>query len=213
MEQNHNQPSAFDSAHALAHLRAADPIIAAVIDAVGPYTLKHNPQGFMTLVNAIVSQQISVKAADAIMKRIVDAVSPLTPQALLAYTPEALRALGLSNQKARYMLDLSDKVANGVVDLDHLSQQDDETIIKELIQVKGIGRWTAEMYLIFSLGRADVLPVDDLGLRQGVQRAYALPDLPRGPQIQAIAMPWRPYRSIATWYLWRSLSLPVKIDA
>lgn len=207
MEQDLTQRGAFDSAIALAHLRAADPIIAAVIAAVGPYTLTYEPQGFVTLVDAIVSQQISVKAADAIMKRIVAAVGPLTPQTLLAYSPEELRSLGLSNQKARYILDLSDKVANGVVDLAHLAQQNDEAIIKELIQVKGIGRWTAEMYLLFSLGRSDVLPVDDLGLRQGVQRAYALPELPRGPQIQAIALPWRPYRSVATWYLWRSLSL------
>lgn len=197
----------FDPEAALAHLRAADATMAAIIDMVGPYTLHHEPQGFLTLVDAIVSQQISVKAADAIMKRIVAAIEPLTPEMILLRAPEDLRALGLSNQKARYILDLAAHVHNGTVDLTHLPSLDDEAIIRQLIQVKGIGRWTAEMYLIFSLGRADVLPVDDLGLRQGVQRAYQLDELPRSLQIHAIAAPWRPYRSVATWYLWRSLSV------
>lgn len=192
---------------AVAHLRAVDPVMAKVVDTVGPFMLQPEAHGFATLVDAIVSQQISVKAADAIMRRLVDFVGPLSPQALLVHPVEALRAVGLSNQKARYMLDLAAKVQDGTVDLEHLPQLSDEVIIKQLVQVKGIGRWTAEMYLIFALGRPDILPVDDLGLRQGVQRYYQLDDLPKGPQIQAIAAPWQPFRTVATWYLWRSLSL------
>jgi DNA-3-methyladenine glycosylase II len=192
------------AAEAEAHLRAADPVMAQIVAAVGPCTLSPKPAGFATLVDAIVSQQISVKAADAILRRVEAAAGELAPQALLALGHDALRASGLSNAKARYVLDLSERVADGRLDLDHLAQHDDEQIIQQLVLVKGIGRWTAEMYLIFSLGRPDVLPVDDLGLRQGVQRAYGLPELPKGPAIRAIAEPWRPFRSVGTWYLWRS---------
>lgn len=190
---------------ALVHLCAADATLARLITAIGPYTLRRDAHGFASLVDAIISQQISVKAADAILARVVAAVETLTPAALLELGPERLRALGLSNQKARYVLDLAAHVYDGRLDLAHLDALDDEAVIAQLVQVKGIGRWTAEMYLIFALGRPDVLPVDDLGLRQGVQRAYGLAELPKGPAISAIAAPWRPYRSIATWYLWRSL--------
>jgi DNA-3-methyladenine glycosylase II len=192
------------AAEAEAHLRAADPVMAQIVAAVGPCTLSPKPAGFATLVDAIVSQQISVKAADAILRRVEAAAGELAPPALLALGHDALRASGLSNAKARYVLDLSERVADGRLDLDHLAQHDDEQIIQQLVLVKGIGRWTAEMYLIFSLGRPDVLPVDDLGLRQGVQRAYGLPELPKGPAIRAIAESWRPFRSVGTWYLWRS---------
>ena len=198
-----NTPT-IDAAQAEAHLRAADPVMARIVAAVGACTLVPKPAGFATLVDAIVSQQISVKAADAIMRRVDAGAGELVPQALLALGHDALRSLGLSNAKARYVLDLSERVADGRLDLGHLARHDDETIIQQLVLVKGIGRWTAEMYLIFSLGRPDVLPVDDLGLRQGVQRAYALPELPKGPAIRAIAEPWRPFRSVGTWYLWRS---------
>ncbi|MCG8349261.1 MAG: DNA-3-methyladenine glycosylase [Chloroflexales bacterium] len=195
----------FDPERAVAHLRGLSGPLVDIIEQVGPFTLEPEAQGFATLVDAIVSQQISVKAAAAIMNRLVLTVGDLTPQALLAFTPELLRSVGLSNQKARYVLDLAVKVADGVVRLDALPQFDDEEIIAQLIQVKGIGRWTAEMYLIFALGRPDVLPVADLGLRQGMQRAYVLAALPDAQTMTALAEPWRPYRSVATWYLWRSL--------
>ena len=195
----------FDPERAVAHLRGLGGPLVDIIEQVGPFTLEPEAQGFATLVDAIVSQQISVKAAAAIMNRLVLTVGDLTPQALLAFTPELLRSVGLSNQKARYVLDLAVKVADGVVRLDALPQFDDEEIIAQLIQVKGIGRWTAEMYLIFALGRPDVLPVADLGLRQGMQRAYVLAALPDAQTMTALAEPWRPYRSVATWYLWRSL--------
>lgn len=197
-----------DLAMAHAHLLAADPVLAALMTAVGPYTLRLEPQGFAALIDAIVSQQISVKAADTILQRVTVAAGELTPAALLALPPEALRAAGLSGQKVRYVHDLATKVEAGVVDLEQLPLLDDEAIIQQLIQVKGIGRWTAEMYLIFSLGRPDVLPVDDLGIRQGIQRAYNLPTQPTVATMRAIATPWQPYRSMASWYLWRSLQLP-----
>lgn len=198
-----------DGGRAITHLREADETMARIIEAVGPFTLQREAQGFTTLVDAIVSQQISVKAAAAIMGRLAAAVEEMTPEALLALSVETLRSLGLSNQKARYVHDLAAHVADGRVDMAHLESLDDEAIIAQLVQVKGIGRWTAEMYLIFALGRPDVLPVDDLGLRQGVQRAYGLGnDLKGKPLInamRAVAEPWRPFRSVATWYIWRSL--------
>lgn len=195
----------FEPSQALGHLCDADATLARIIAAVGPFTLQREPHGFYTLVDAIVSQQISVKAAAAIMARVAQAAAPLGPVTLLELGPERLRGLGLSNQKARYVLDLAARAADGRLDLDHLAALDDEAVVTELTRVTGIGRWTAEMYLIFALGRPDVLPVADLGLRQAVQRAYGLADLPQGPAIQALAAPWRPYRSVATWYLWRSL--------
>ncbi len=198
----------FDPEHALVHLQACDPTLGRIIDRVGPFTLEPAVQGFDALVDAIVSQQISVKASIAILRRLTEHVGSLTPTALLAHTPESLREAGLSNQKARYILDLAGKVHRGLLDLALLSQLDDEAIIEQLVQVKGIGRWTAEMYLIFALLRPDVLPVDDLGIRQAVQRAYRLDELPKGPRIRDIAEPWQPYRSVGSWYLWRSLALP-----
>ncbi len=193
-------------ARAQNHLCAADPRLAELITNIGAFQLQREGHGFATLIDAIVSQQISVKAANAIMKRIVAHVGELRPETVLACTPESLRALGVSNQKASYILDLASHVASGKLDLDRLAQLDDESVIAQLVQVKGIGRWTAEMYLIFSLGRPDVLPVADLGLRQAVQRLYALEELPKAAQIRSIAEPWRPYRTMATWYLWRSLN-------
>jgi DNA-3-methyladenine glycosylase II len=188
------------------YLCGADPRLAELISAIGAFRLQRESQGFHTLIDAIVSQQISVKAANTVMKRIVAHVGELHPEALLGYTPESLRALGVSNQKAAYMLDLASHVASGKLDLDQLCQLDDESVIKQLVQVKGIGRWTAEMYLIFSLGRPDVLPVADLGVQQAVQRIYGLEKLPKAAEIRSIAEPWRPYRSMATWYLWRSIN-------
>ena len=195
-----------DHTAAIAHLRT-DPILAPIIDAVGPCTLQRGATGFPTLVRAIVGQQISIKAAAAINQKLQDFVGELTPIAVLRHTPDELRSVGLSNQKARYVLDLAAKAADGLDWAAH-ETMDDEAIIAQLIVVKGIGRWTVEMYLMFALGRPDVLPVADLGLQQGVQRAYGLSSLPKTAQLQAIAAPWRPFRSIATWYMWRSLVLP-----
>jgi DNA-3-methyladenine glycosylase II len=194
------------------HLSAVDPIMAAVIAQVGPCTLTPNPNLFETLVDAIVSQQISVKAADAIMARL-RAATPggnLIPTALLTLDHDALRAVGLSTPKARYVRDLSERVVSGQLDLAHLPQQDDEVVIAELVKVKGIGRWTAEMMLIFALGRPNVLPVDDLGFVEGVRSAYHLAERPTPQELRERGKLWHPYRTFATWYMWGLRRLEMK---
>ncbi|MBX0327581.1 DNA-3-methyladenine glycosylase [Oscillochloris sp. ZM17-4] len=188
---------------ALAHLRAADPVLSAVIDAVGPYELTPGTHGFHTLVDAIVSQQISVKAAAAIMSRLEALLGEVVPARILAVDPDALRAVGLSGQKVRYLCDLAERAAVGSLDLAALPDLDDDAVVAQLTAVKGIGRWTAEIYLMFALGRPDVLPADDLGLRYAVQQFYDLPAPPPPAEVRRIGELWRPYRSVASWYLWR----------
>ncbi len=193
--------------NATAYLRDIDPIMAISIDRVGPCTLIPNPQLFETLVDAIISQQISVKAADAIMVRLrsalhAEAEGTISPDALLSLEGDTLRAVGLSPQKMRYIRDLTEKVVNGELDLERLSELEDEEIISELVKVKGIGRWTAEMMLIFSLGRPDVLPVDDLGFLEGVRVAYSLETRPTPKEMRERGELWHPYRTFATWYMW-----------
>lgn len=179
--------------------------MADVIALVGPCTLVPNPNLFESLVDAIISQQISVKAADAILARLRAALPDglITSEALLQVEHEQLRTIGLSSQKVRYVRDLSEHVASGRLDLAQLSEFDDEEIIDKLVVVKGIGRWTAEMMLIFSLGRADVLPVDDLGFVEGVRTAYGLENRPTRKELLERGEVWRPYRTFATWYMWR----------
>lgn len=193
--------------NATAYLRDIDPIMAISIARVGPCTLIPNPQLFETLVDAIISQQISVKAADAIMVRLrsalhAEAEGTISPNALLSLEEDTLRAVGLSPQKMRYIRDLTEKVVNGELDLERLSELEDEEIISELVKVKGIGRWTAEMMLIFSLGRPDVLPVDDLGFLEGVRVAYSLETRPTPKEMRERGELWHPYRTFATWYMW-----------
>lgn len=200
-------------ATAVTHLSAIDPIMAATIKRVGPCTLVPNPNLFETLVDSIISQQISVRAADAIMARLRVALpgEQLTPEALLTLEHDALRAVGLSTPKARYVRDLTERVTGGLLDLVRLPLQEDEVVIEELVKVKGIGRWTAEMLLIFALARPDVLPVDDLGLVEGVRSAYALEARPKPQELRALGEQWRPYRTIATWYMWGLRRLEMEI--
>jgi DNA-3-methyladenine glycosylase II len=175
---------------------------------VGPCTLKHNPDGFFLLARAIVSQQISTKAAVAIAERLAKATGRhgITPKGIMRLDDDQMRGAGLSASKVKSLRDLADKVHSGTVPLGSLTELDDEQVIESLIPVRGIGRWTAEMFLIFSLGRLDVLPVDDFGLRNGIRKHYGLEELPVKKQIVELAEPWRPYRSIATWYIWQSLA-------
>src|SRR5713101_1677934 len=192
---------------ATAYLSETDPIMAQAIERVGPCTLNPNPQLFETLVDAIISQQISVKAADAIMGRLrvalhAEANGIILPEALLSLEEDTLRAVGLSPQKMRYIRDLTERVTNGQLELERLNELDDEAVITELVKVKGIGRWTADMMLIFSLGRPDVLPVDDLGLLEGVRESYSLEARPTPKQMRERGEVWRPYRTFATWYMW-----------
>lgn len=199
----HDYPS-----EALAHLSEADPVLRELIAQYGVVTRERDRPAFYALISAIVSQQISVKAAAAIMARLL-ALFPAGKQVgaaeIAQVAHEELRAVGLSAAKAHYMHDLAEKVASGVVDLEALARMSDEDVIRSLCLVKGIGRWTAEMFLIFSLGRLDVLAIDDLGLRAGIQRAYGLDHLPTAAEVRAIAEPWRPYSSIATFYIWEHL--------
>ncbi len=178
--------------------------MANAISRVGACTLTPNPNVFETLVDAIISQQISVKAADAIMARLRVALPGdlITPEALLQLEHDALRAIGLSTPKARYVRNLTERVSSGLLDLASIEQLEDEEIINNLVAVKGIGRWTAEMILIFSLGRPDVLPVDDLGFVEGVRESYGLEARPTRKEMLARGEAWRPYRTFATWYMW-----------
>lgn len=203
-------PPTRDPAHqaaAMAHLQAVDPVLAHIGSALGLPEPRYEPDYFAALVSAIVGQQISVSAAGAIRTRLAvhfPAERPISPQGVLALSADDLRAVGLSRPKVAYVVDLAARVARGEVDLATIDQRSDEEVIAELTRIKGIGRWTAEMFLMFSLGRPDVLPVDDLGFRSAVRRHYGLPALPKAAELRALAEPWRPYRTFGTWYLWRS---------
>ena len=181
----------------------------AMIDAVGPYTLRFERDRFAMLVRSIVSQQISTIAARAIRKRLMDLVGPggLTAGNLARFTTDELRSVGLSSQKASYVVDLTAKVNDGAVSLRQIGRLSDEAVVDLLTQVRGIGRWTAQMFRIFSLGRPDVFPHDDLGVRAAIRDRYGLDDLPDKTTSHSIAAPWRPYASVASWYCWRSLDL------
>ena len=191
-------------AMASSYLRQIDPVMDKAITRVGPCTLVPNPDIFEALIDAIISQQISVKAADAIMARLRNATPDgrITPEHLAHFDFDALRACGLSTPKATYVLNLLTHIQSGQLLLEALSQMDDEAVINRLIAVKGIGRWTAEMILIFALGRVDVLPVDDLGFVEGVREAYGLAERPTRKELLARGELWRPYRTFATWYMW-----------
>jgi DNA-3-methyladenine glycosylase II len=190
------------------HLTTVDPVLAEIIARHGPCTLVHERDLFAAVAQAIVSQQISVRAAATILGR-VTALMPggrLTPEGALAVSEEELRAAGLSWRKVGYLRDCALRFADGTLDPDVLRDVDDEAFIAALVAIKGVGRWTAEMVLIFSLGRPDILSTGDYGLRSAVQRHWGLAALATPEEMERIAAPWRPYRSVASWYLWRSLS-------
>jgi DNA-3-methyladenine glycosylase II len=194
---------------AIDHLRSGDPVLAAVIDRVGACRLKpkNTDHTFVSLAQAIVSQQLSIKAAATIFARFT-ALFPdgaPDPSGVSDLSEEQLREVGLSRQKIAYLRDLAGHFQSGAIIPSALRRMSDEDIIETLTKVKGIGRWTAEMFLIFTLNRPNVLPVDDLGFRRAVQREYGLPDLPVAEEIRKLAVRWEPYCSIATWYLWASL--------
>lgn len=189
---------------ATTYLSAIDPVMRAAIERVGPCTLVPSSNVFEALIDAIISQQISVKAADAIVGRVRTALpdGQITPEALTLLDVEALRKCGLSTPKAKYVRNLLEHISTGQLDLARLSELDDEDVISQLVAVKGIGRWTAEMILIFCFGRADILPVDDLGFLEGVREAYELPERPTKKEMVQRGEIWRPYRTVATWYMW-----------
>jgi DNA-3-methyladenine glycosylase II len=200
-------------AQALAHLRAADPVLARIIDRYGPDGLSQRreggqPEHYGALVRSIVGQQLSTKAAAAIYRRLADRFGGRapTPEEVLADDPEELRAAaGLSRAKVSFLRSLAEHSLDGSLELDKLDQLTDEQVITELTAVKGIGVWSAHMFLMFHLERPDVLAVGDLGIRKSMMLAYGLEDLPAPGAMEAIAEPWRPYRTLACRYLWRAL--------
>lgn len=191
---------------ALQHLKK-DPVLAAIIRRAGPFTMDYSEPVFETLVRSIVYQQLSGRVASVIFGRLHDAVgeNPITPAGILKLRPEKMRRLGLSGQKTRYIRELAKHTKKGSVIFERLHDMEDPAVVEHLTQVKGIGVWTAQMFLIFALRRPDVLPVADLGIRTAIQRAWNLSELPKAEQIEEIAARWRPYASVASWYLWRSL--------
>lgn len=206
------QAIAYDDA--VNFLRQADPVLGQAIERIGCCRLDEAAQQgnlFSALSRAIIHQQISTKAAAAIYNRFL-LLYPHQPfptaQDILNTPDEILRQAGLSRPKVAYLKDLAQKVIDGLPTLVELEIMDDEAIVQALTQVKGIGRWTVQMLLIFRLQRQDVLPVDDLGVRAGIRKIYGLQELPTRQTTASLGEKWQPYRSVASWYLWRSLELP-----
>jgi len=196
----------------LEQLRGSDPVMRRLVDEHGSLDEEERRRGrplepYGALVRSIVGQQLSTKAARSIYERLTalfDGRTP-TPPELLAADPEDVRSVGLSRPKVAYLRSLAEHVESGELELARLSELPDEEVTEQLTAVKGLGQWTADMFLIFHLGRPDVLPVGDLGVRRAVERVYGLPDLPDAAQLTEIGEPWRPHRSLASLYLWRSL--------
>jgi DNA-3-methyladenine glycosylase II len=192
--------------HAVTHLKRSDPVLRAIIERVGPFRMPYREPVFETMVRAIAFQQLNGKAAKTIYDRLVVAAGgQIIPESILALTEERMRACGLSWQKLSYIRDLAERTASGDIEFALLPQMTDEDVIAHLTRVKGIGVWSAQMFLMFALRRADVMPVADYGVRAAVMKAYRKRKLPNAATLEKISRPWRPYRSVACWYLWRSL--------
>jgi len=199
---------------AIHHLKKSDAVLASIITRVGPCKMAYREPTFQMLARAIVFQQLSTKAATTIYRRLEEAAGgPLTPQAIQNLSVSEMRQAGLSRQKLGYIRDLAEHAISGKVDFERLPGMSDQEVIEALTDIKGIGLWTAHMFLIFSLRRPNVLPVGDLGVRMAIQRAYRKRKLPAAKQIEQIARTWHPYCSYAAWYLWRSLELPKETPA
>jgi len=196
----------------VAQLAASDPVMARLIEEHGTVVrreLRSERRGdaYGALLRSIVGQQLSTKAASTIygrMMELFDGHAP-TPEQLLAADPDAIRAAGLSRPKINYLRDLAQHVQDGELELDRLDELPDEEVIEQLTAVKGIGEWSAHMFLMFHLGRPDVLPVGDQGIRNAIKKEYRLRKIPDAKRMEKIAKPWRPYRTLACLYLWSSL--------
>ena len=197
------------------HLKRSDRVMKRLIPRFGEARLTSRGDAFTTLSRSVVGQQISVKAAQSVWNRFSELArpngGPLSPQVVAGLEVDALRGAGLSARKAEYLLDLATHFAGGRLHVNQWSQMPDESIIEELIEIRGIGRWTAEMFLIFHLMRPDVLPLDDLGLIKGISLNYFSGESVSRAEAREVAEAWAPYRSVATWYLWRSLD-PLPVD-
>jgi DNA-3-methyladenine glycosylase II len=193
---------------AVNHLKKCDPVLRAIIERVGPCRMEFAPAEFASLAEAIVYQQLNGKAAVTIFKRFVAlAGEPLTPEGILKLSDVQLRSVGLSKQKSAYLKDLAGKTAAGLLDFARLPDLPDEEVIEHLTQVKGVGVWTAHMFLMFSLRRPNVLPTGDYGVQMAVKKHYRKRNLPKPKDMEKIARAWEPYRSVACWYMWRSLDI------
>ena len=196
----------FHVKQAISHLKSADPVLSDIIDRVGEYRIQFREPIFETLVKSIVFQQLSGKVANVIFARLLAAAGGrLTPEGILKMRPARMRAIGLSGQKTSYIRDLARHSRDGAVVFEDLLEMPDAAIIERLTQVKGIGVWTVQMFLMFALRRLDVMPSGDLGIRNAIRKAYNLPELPKPAEIEEMSARWKPYCTVASWYLWRSL--------
>ena len=193
---------------AVHHLKKCDPVLRGIIERVGPCRIEYGPAEFCSLAESIVYQQLNGKAAATIFDRFAElAGKPLTPAGILKLSDQQLRNAGLSKQKSAYLKDLSAKTAAGLLDFARLPDLPDDEVIEQLTQVKGIGVWTAHMFLIFALRRPNVLPTGDYGVQMAVKKHYRKRKLPKPKDMEKIARAWEPYRSVACWYMWRSLDI------
>jgi len=193
---------------AINHLKRSDPVMSAIIERVGPFRMEFGSPEFSSLAETIVYQQLNGKAAETIFERFAAlAGEPLTPEGILKLNDAQLRSVGLSKQKSAYLKDLSVKTREGLLDFGKLPDLPDEEVVKHLTQVKGIGVWTAQMFLMFTLKRPDVLPTGDYGVQAAIKKHYRKRKWPKPKDMEKIARPWAPYRSVACWYLWRSLDI------
>ncbi|HYM15631.1 MAG TPA: DNA-3-methyladenine glycosylase 2 family protein [Dehalococcoidia bacterium] len=202
--QMRRRPLPYDANLARRHIAKRDPVMREIVRRVGPYALEVRGRPYESLLRAILYQQLAGPAAAAIERRFMAIFGGIpTPGALLSVTDDALRAAGVSRQKAGYMRSLAEHFDSGAISDRELRRAPDDEVIAQVTQVKGVGRWTADMLLLFCLGRPDVLPVGDLGVQNSLRTAYGLDASPSAGEMEALAEPWRPYRSAATWYLWR----------
>jgi len=196
----------YDAEAARKHLRRVDPVMRDIVKQCGPFEIEARGTPYQSLLRAILYQQLAGPAAAAIERRLLALYGGGVPEPheMLSTTPEAMRAAGVSRQKASYLHSLAEHAQNGAIEYRALARLDDEAVIERVTEVRGIGRWTAEMLLMFCLGRPDVLPVDDLGVRKSMMLAYGLKDMPDAKTMLRIGEVWRPYRSAGSWYLWRT---------
>src|SRR6266403_3305283 len=195
---------------AVNHLKKSDPILSAIIERVGPCRMEFGPPEFHSLAEAIIYQQLNGKAAVTIFKRFAAlAGDPVTPEGILKLTDAQLRSVGLSKQKSSYLKDMAQRAARGELDFKRLPEMTDEEVIKHLTQVKGVGVWTAHMFLMFTLRRPNVLPTGDYGIQMAIKKHYQKRKMPKPEVMAKIAKSWEPYRSVACWYLWRSLDIKI----
>jgi DNA-3-methyladenine glycosylase II len=211
MRFDENNGTADEITRALSHLAERDEVMARLIEQVGPFQIKLETDYFSAVVRSIVAQQISTSAARSIYGRLLKATGEgKLVEGIIKFSIPQLRALGLSLQKAAYLKDLAEKSRAGLIEWSRMAELSNEQIIAELTQVKGIGKWTAQMFLIFSLGRLDVFPGDDLGVRTAIKNLYRKRALPKAKQLKRWEKLWHPYASIASWYCWRSFDLKKK---